>query len=87
MTEKNQTLLVHAACLLAIAFAITLSLLPAIQSQPLVAQLLVGAAAWLYGKLTGKPAAPVLNKIIAQLEPERVEQIMSQRPPADGASS
>lgn len=84
MTEKNQTLLVHAACVLVIALCFGLAFLTPLVAQPVVGSMLIGVATWLYGKLTGKPVAPVLNQIIAKMEPERVEQILSQsqHPPA-----
>lgn len=82
MTEKNQTLLVHAVCVLAIAVCFGLAFLTPLKQQPAAGATLIGAAGWLYGKLTGKPVAPVLNAIIANMEPARVEQIMSQHPPA-----
>lgn len=84
MTEKNQTLLVHAVCIMVICCCVGLSLLPQLAATPLVGHMLIGAATLLYGKLCFKPASPVLNRIIAKLEPERVEMIMSTRPPAGG---
>jgi uncharacterized membrane protein YjjB (DUF3815 family) len=82
MSDKNQTLLVHALCVLVIAVCFLLAFLTPLRSQPAIGATLVGAAGWLWGKLTGKPVDPILNTIIANMEPKRVEQIMSQHPPA-----
>lgn len=82
MTEKNQTLLVHAACVLVIALCFGLAFLTPMAAQPVAGAALIGAATWLHGKLTGTPVTPVLNRIIADMGPARVEEIMSQRPPA-----
>lgn len=84
MTERNQTLLVHALCVLVIVICVGVACLTPMAAYPAAGGLLFGTATWLWGTLTGKPVAPVLNQIIANMEPKRVEQIMSQHPPAGG---
>jgi hypothetical protein len=82
MTEANQTLVVHILCALAIAGCVALAYLTPLRDEPIAGNLLIGVAIWLHGKYVGKPAAPILNRIISKMEPQRVEQIISQRPPA-----
>lgn len=81
MSEENQTRLIHLLCAIVIGFCLWLALVP-LRAEPLAGNILFGLAAWLYGKLTGKPAPPILNRIVAKMDPERVEQIMSQPPAA-----
>lgn len=77
---KNETLLVHTACLLTIALSFTLAL-TVLKPYPVPATILLGGALWLWGKLGFKPANPVLARILQQLEPAAVAAL-SQRPPS-----
>lgn len=82
MSEANQTLLIHALCVIVIGGCLALAYLTPLRSEPIVGTMLVGLATWLYGVLTGKPAPVILKRIVANMDPKRVEQIMSTRPPA-----
>lgn len=82
MTEANQTLTIHILCGAMIVGCIALAYLTPLRNEPIAGNIIIGVAAWLYGKLTGKPAEVILNRLIAKMEPQRVEQILSQRPPA-----
>jgi hypothetical protein len=88
MTEaqKMQLLVLHTGCVLVICLCFALAELSPLHdvvmfSTPLLSRALEVAGFFLWGKLGFKPADPVLDKIIASMEPARVEQIMSQRPP------
>ena len=80
MDAKNETLLVHTACMLTIALSFTLAL-TLLKPYPVPASILTGGALWLWGKLAFKPASPVLANILQQLGPAQVATL-SQRPPA-----
>lgn len=80
MDPKNETLLVHTACLLTIALCFTLSF-GWLRPYPVPAGILCGGALFLWGKLGFKPADPVLARILQQLSPVEVA-VLSTRPPA-----
>lgn len=86
MKQEQQTLLIHAGCILLIALCAWLATLIHGTDETALAlrAALVGSACGLWGKLGFKPANPVLNKILeklAQREPERVLQALTNRPP------
>lgn len=86
MNEKLQSLAVHAACILVICGCFALAELTSLRTalisgQPMFSRALECAAFLLWGKLGFKPAEVILNRLLLQMEPARVERIMSQRPP------
>jgi hypothetical protein len=83
MTAKTLTLLTHGLCVLAIAACTAIAAFAPI--DPAASTTLIGAAAWLYGKLMFKPIAPVVDAIVARMEPERIERIKTQAPPPPDA--
>lgn len=87
MTDQLKTLAVHAGCVLAICVCFALGELSPLRAAlvagvPVFSLALEAAGFWLWGKLGFKPAAIILDRILQRMEPARVEQIMSQRPPA-----
>jgi hypothetical protein len=81
MTEQTQTLAVHVGCVLAICLCAALAELTPIHTVPVVARLLEGAAVFLYGKLAFAPAAVVVDKLVRNMDPERL-RVLSSHPPA-----
>lgn len=86
MNEKLQTLLVHMGCVVIIGGCFALAELTPlhtvlISGVAVFARALEVAGFFLWGKLGFKPAEVIMNKLLLQMEPERVERIMSQRPP------
>lgn len=86
MDSKTLTLAVHGGCVLVIVLCFLVGE-TALAHEPVLARVVEGLGVWLYGKLGFKPAAPVLERIMQKLDPERVELIMSQRPPAAGSAA
>jgi len=81
MTEHSKVLALHITCVVVIATCFALSA-TVFKDTPAVAQILTGAALWLYGKLGFKPAKSVFERLVQTLDPSEVVQIMSSRPPA-----
>lgn len=71
---------VHSLCILVITIVFILAV-TLFKNEPAIGTILLSAGTYLYGKLTGKPAKPVLDKLITQMEPEHVVELMSKRPP------
>lgn len=80
MTSEGKLLALHLSCVLTIVGCFTLSE-SVFRASPMIAQALVGAGFFLWGKLGFKPARSVFERLIQALEPAEVEQIMSTRPP------
>lgn len=86
MSEKLQVLLVHAACILVICICFWLAELTPLKivmigGQPVLSRALECSGFLMWGKLGFKPAEAILAKIITSMEPAKVVQIMSSRPP------
>jgi hypothetical protein len=91
MSEKLQVLVVHAACILVICICFYLAELTPLKTvllsgTPALSRALECAGFLLWGKLGFKPAEVIVAKIIAGMEPEKVVQIMSTRPPKPTAA-
>jgi hypothetical protein len=84
--DKLKVLAVHAACLLLMIACVVLKVY-ALKSYPELGTLLVGGATFLWGKMGFKPSNPVLASIIAQLSPDHLDQLLSQRPPPPSKAS
>jgi hypothetical protein len=72
----------HIVSAIVIGGLVWLSMLPALKDNTQVIGVLLGAAIFLYGKAGFTPIAPVLARVIQNMEPTKVAAIVSQRPPA-----
>jgi hypothetical protein len=86
MNEKLSELLVHMACVVIIGGCFALAELTPLHTvliggMAVFSRSLEVAGFFLWGKLGFKPAEAIMTKLLLQMEPEKVERIMSQRPP------
>lgn len=101
MSEKLQTLAVHAACVFVICVCFALAELTSLRTVwimdfpsvnvpglhsvhvPVLSRVLEVSGFFIWGKLGFKPAQVVLERLLQGMDATRIEQIMSQRPPAN----
>jgi len=78
---KQSISYVHIACIavIVICYALAFTLL---KGNAEAQATLVGAAAFLYGKLAFIPASPVVEKIVQSMPQDEVVRIQSMAPPA-----
>jgi hypothetical protein len=85
MKQPTQLTLVHVGCVIAIAACFGIALIvmghAPFPAQAQIAQTLVGAGFFLWGKLGFTPSRAVLEKILAAMPPEEVARITQKPPP------
>lgn len=86
-----KALALHAACVLEIVGCFVLAG-TVLREQPLLGALVVGAGAWLWGKLGFKPAQAILERIVYRqlgVELDDVKRLVGEslRPPAVAAAA
>lgn len=78
---KQSVSYIHIACIAAIVICYVLSA-TLLKGNAEAQTVLVGAAAWLYGKLGFVPASAVVEKIVQRMPQDEVVRIQSMVPPA-----
>lgn len=86
MTDATKTLIVHAACVAVIAACFWIAG-TALHGQPMLAGLVIGVGAWLWGKLGFKPAQVIFERIVAKQLGVPFDDVraLTTRPPAAAA--
>jgi hypothetical protein len=85
-TNKPAVLGIHVAGVAVMVACFVLGLYVSAKLHTEIGAIIIGAGFFVYGKLGFKPAAPILDRILASLaehEPERVARLASKRPAAN----
>jgi hypothetical protein len=84
MSDEMKLLAVHAGCVLTIAACFALAeLTPLAKAMPVAARVLEASGFMLWGKLGFKPAEVVVERIIAGMDPARVDALSKRPPPPE----
>lgn len=84
-SARYKVILIHIACCALLLVAVVLRV-TWLKPWPEIGSALISAVLFVWGQAGFKPSTPVLARVIATLEPQKLDQLLSLRPAAAGNS-